>query len=341
MALRASLIIPTRNRARFLARTLAALHHQRATDFEIVIADDGSDDDTREVVMAAQRALEIRYLRRAKVGTAAARNAAMRVARGDVLILCDDDRIADPGLVADHLAAHAEATPCVAVGRQRGLFAAWASDAAYSAADVAALLARHPALAPRLAEPAAELVTLDMIRDDLPSVLAGYDLDEPWWEGYARVVLARWGTALDDFAFPWTLGVGGNCSMPRALAEQVGLHDERFVGWGLEDNDLHYRLHRAGARTVVLERGVNYHQVHRRGPERAWEWSRNALYMMDKHDALDVTLYITVCRRRLSLEDANQIAREHAALGGAAPHLVAELLRLAKEQLRIAVAAAT
>jgi glycosyltransferase involved in cell wall biosynthesis len=339
VAVRASLIIPTRNRARFLARTLAALRHQRAADFEIVIADDGSDDNTREIVLAAQGELEIRYLRRAKVGVAAARNAAIRAARGDVLILCDDDRIADPGLVGDHLAAHAEGTPCVAVGRQRGLFAAWSADAAYSAVDVASLLARQPALAPRLAESSAELVTLEMIRDDLPGVVAGFELAEPWWEGYARVVLERWGATLEDFAFPWTLGVGGNCSMPRALAEQVGLHDERFVGWGLEDNDLHYRLHRAGARTVILEGGLNYHQVHRRGPERAWEWARNALYMIDKHDALDVTLYLTVCRRRLSLEDANRIAREHAALGDSARHLVAELIRLSKEQLRLLVAA--
>jgi glycosyltransferase involved in cell wall biosynthesis len=338
VSVRASLIIPTRNRSRFLARTLAALRHQREPAFEVVIADDGSDDDTRDVVLAAQRDLEIRYLRRAKVGVAAARNAAIRAARGDVLILCDDDRLADPAFVADHLAAHAEGAPSVAVGRQRGVFAAWSADAAYTAADVASLLARHPELAPRLREPQAELVTPEMIRDDLVAVLAGFELDEPWWQGYAEVVLARWGTTLDGFAFPWTLGVGGNCSVPRALAEQVGLLDERFVGWGLEDNDFHCRLHRAGARTVVLDRGVNYHQVHRRGPELSWEWTRNALYMLDKHDALDVTLYLTVCRRRLSLEAANQIAREHAAVGDGAKHLVAELNRLAREHFRFLVA---
>ena len=339
MPRRASLVIPTRNRARFLARTLAGFRHQRAAgDFEIVIADDGSDDNTREIVVAAQRGLEIRYLRRAKVGTAAARNAAMRAAQGDILILCDDDRIADPDFVADHLAAHD--APCVAVGRQRGLFAAWSAEAAYRPADVATLVARHPALAPRLLETEAELVTIEQIHDDLPGVLAGFELPEPWWEGYAEVVLARWGAALDGFAFPWTLGVGGNCSVPRALAEQIGLHDERFVGWGLEDNDFHYRLHRAGARTVVLDRGRNYHQVHRRGPERSWEWARNAVYMLDKHDALDVALYLTVCRHRLSLEDANQIALEQRAVGDAARGMAAELVRLTREQLRMLISAA-
>ena len=337
MSPRASLVIPTRNRARFLARTLAALRHQHERGFEVVIADDGSEDDTREVALAARAELDVRYLRRAPVGTAAARNAAIRVARGKLLILCDDDRVADPAFVADHLAAHADGAPRVAAGRQRGLFAAWSPDAAYSARDVAALVARHPALAPRLAEPEAELVTLAMIRDDLPGVLAGYDLDEPWWHGHARLVLERWGAALDGYAFPWTLGIGGNCSVPRALAEQVGLHDERFVGWGLEDTDFHYRLHRAGAATVMLAGGLNYHQVHRRGAERAWEWTRNARYLLDKHGTLEIALYINVCRRQLALDDANAIAREHAALGGAASHLVAELIRQTKDSLRIAV----
>lgn len=336
----ASLVIPTRNRSRFLARTLASLDGQRARAFEVVIADDGSDDDTREVAHGFRDRLDLRYIRRAHVGIAAARNAAIRAARGDLLILCDDDRVAGPEFVADHLAAHAEGTPCVAVGRQRGLFAAWSHDAAYAARDVVSLLARQPAALPRLAEPTAELVTPEMLRDDLPGTLAGFELDEPWWEGHARIVLERWGAALTGFAFPWTLGVGGNVSVPRALADEVGLLDERFVGWGLEDTDFHYRLHRAGARTVMLAGGLNYHQVHRRGGERAWEWARNAVYLLDKHPRVELALYLAVCRRRLSLEDANRIALEHAALGPAAEGLARELVRASQEQLRLLVAAA-
>src|SRR4051812_19124769 len=251
MAPMASIVIPTRNRARFLARTLAAYTQQRERGFEIVIADDGSDDDTRDVARAFASELEIRYLRRAHVGPAGARNAAIRSARGEILIFADDDRIAAPDFVIDHLAAHAGDSRRLAAGRQRGLFAQWSRDAAYSALDITGLLVRHPDLVPVLAEPQAELITQAMLRDDLVGTLAGYEIDEPWWQGHAHGVLDAW-PGLAGYAFPWTLGVGGNLSLPRAVAHEVGLHDESFVGWGLEDTEFHYRLHVAGVRTVVL-----------------------------------------------------------------------------------------
>jgi len=46
-----------------------------------------------------------------------------------------------------------------------------------------------------------------------------------------------------------------------------------------------------------------------------------------------------VCRRRLELGVANQIALDHAALAGAAPALVAELVRLTRDQLRASLRA--
>lgn len=334
----ASIVTPTRNRSAFLARTLTSYTQQRERGFEVVIADDGSEDDTREVARSFASELDLRYIRRAPVGIAAARNAAIRSARGDVVIFADDDRVAGPSFVADHLAAHATGDRRLAVGRQRGLFAEWSRDAAYSRDAIAALRARHPGLAAQLDEPRAELVTPAALRADLAGTLAAFELDEPWWHGYVRYVLDTW-PGLVGFAFPWTLGVGSNLSLRRAVAHEVGLHDEAFVGWGLEDNDFHYRLHVAGVETVVLDGGVNYHQIHRRGPERVAEWSRNALRMIDKHDSLNVLLYLSVCRRRLELGVANQIALDHAALAGAAPALVAELVRLTRDQLRASLRA--
>jgi glycosyltransferase involved in cell wall biosynthesis len=97
-----SVIIATRNRRALLARTLDALLRQRwpADRFEIVVADNGSTDATRVIVeRAADRpsAPDIRYLFVARPGKSHAVNAALDLARGDILAFTDDDVRPDPG----------------------------------------------------------------------------------------------------------------------------------------------------------------------------------------------------------------------------------------------------
>lgn len=338
MAPLASLVFPTRNRARFLARTLAALTRQTERSFEVVIADDGSDDDTRDVARAFGDRLEVRYLRRAARGIAPARNAAIREARGDLLINIDDDRLASRTFVADHLAAHADGVPRIVGGSLRGLFAAWDPLFAYAPADVASLLSRRPDLAASLLGSGAELVTPAMIEADLDAVLRDFAIPETFFESWARPAIAAHGPDLDGFPFPWAVPVAGNLSVPRDLALSVGLMDESFVGWGLDDAELTYRLWRTGARVRILDGGTSYHQVHRRGPELHRQWAGNAVRFLNRHGALDVCLYLAVHGGRLTLPAAAAILREHAALGGAAPAVTAELVRLHRDSWRAAAA---
>lgn len=334
----ASLVIPTRNRATFLARTLTSFVQQDTKDFEVIIVDDGGTDTTRDVARSFESEIDIRYVRRAHSGRSMSRNAAIRASTGKLLILCDDDRVAHPSYVSDHLAAHAGSTPRVVGGRQRALFAEWGPQIAYTAGDVARFVAKHPDLVGKLAEPC-EIVSCQMLRDDLAGTLDRFGIDELWWETFAHPVIEAYGTDLAEFRFPWTMGVGGNTSVPRDLADAVGLHDEKFTGWGLEDTEFHYRLHVAGAITIMADRALNYHQVHDRGPERSQEWAINAVRFLAKHDSLDAYLYIATCRRSLTLGHANQILIERDAIGDAAPGLIAELVRMHKEQFRLVIGA--
>lgn len=335
----ASVIIPTRNKSPFLARTLASLSRQVEMRFEVVVVDDGSDDDTRDVARQFASELDLRYLRRAHKGRSGARNAAVRVARGDLLIFCDDDRVAGRDFVRDHVAAHADAeagsAPLVALGRQRGVLTVWCRDWNIAATAVAQVIVARPGIATRLMEPQAELVSIDDIRERLDEVIEIHGLVEPWWAHHVGPVLEAFGPDMTGFAFPWTTGVTGNLSVPRAIAEQVGLFDESFVGWGLEDTDFHFRLHSAGARTRILDGALNHHQLHARPAEQALEWGRNALRMLEKYDSLDVCLYLRVVRRRLSILEANRIALEYAAAGDAMRAVVAELVRVNKEHFRV------
>ncbi|HEX4463238.1 MAG TPA: glycosyltransferase [Solirubrobacterales bacterium] len=107
-----SVVIPTKDRADALARTLDALEAQQAGDakLEAIVIDNGSNDET--VAQVQRRAtggtLAIRLLERPQGGPAAARNAGAEVAEGDVLLfLGDDTEPSDENLLRAHLDLHA------------------------------------------------------------------------------------------------------------------------------------------------------------------------------------------------------------------------------------------
>ncbi|HEY2334103.1 MAG TPA: glycosyltransferase [Solirubrobacterales bacterium] len=106
----ASVLIPTHNRRDLLLRLLDSLAKQTHDpgSFEVVIADDGSTDDTAEALKRLETPLQARVLTLGSVGQSAARNAAIEASRAPLCILLDDDVIASPELVAAHLAAHRE-----------------------------------------------------------------------------------------------------------------------------------------------------------------------------------------------------------------------------------------
>jgi glycosyltransferase involved in cell wall biosynthesis len=86
-----SVIIPTHNRAALLARAIASVRAQTYTQLEIIVVDDASSDNTRDVVAAINDG-RIRYIRqRQNAGAPAARNQGIRAASGDYIAFLDDD----------------------------------------------------------------------------------------------------------------------------------------------------------------------------------------------------------------------------------------------------------
>ncbi|NMG31218.1 glycosyltransferase family 2 protein [Aromatoleum evansii] len=86
-----SVVIPSYNRGHALGACIASVLGQTLEDFEIVVVDDASTDDTRERVAAIGDA-RIRYVAHERNrGGAAARNTGVRVARGDFIAFLDSD----------------------------------------------------------------------------------------------------------------------------------------------------------------------------------------------------------------------------------------------------------
>ena len=84
-----SVVVPTYNRAAFLGAAVASIRAQTYPCTEIVIVDDGSTDDTAQVVTALGPG--IRYVTQTNAGPAAARNRGIREARGDLVAFLDTD----------------------------------------------------------------------------------------------------------------------------------------------------------------------------------------------------------------------------------------------------------
>jgi glycosyltransferase involved in cell wall biosynthesis len=86
-----SVIIPTYNRAHLLSRAIKSVLNQTFQDFEIIIVDDASTDDTDKLV-ASFHDNRIRYIQHEKNrGGGAARNSAITQAQGDYIAFLDSD----------------------------------------------------------------------------------------------------------------------------------------------------------------------------------------------------------------------------------------------------------
>lgn len=96
---RVSVIIPTFNRSSYLRQAIASVLAQTWSDFEIVVVDDGSTDDTAAAV-AAFDDVRIVTLRQDNAGRSVARNRGLAQARGEYIAFLDDDDLYLPDKLA-------------------------------------------------------------------------------------------------------------------------------------------------------------------------------------------------------------------------------------------------
>ena len=86
-----SIILPTYNRANFLARAVESVQNQIFEDWELIIVDDGSTDNTVEVINNYQSDLRIKYIYQENAERSAARNNGIKNAKGQYICFLDSD----------------------------------------------------------------------------------------------------------------------------------------------------------------------------------------------------------------------------------------------------------
>lgn len=105
-----SITICTWNRADLLARTLQSmtlLNVPNGLDWEIVVVDNNSTDQTKQVIEQAAKVLPVRRVHEPQQGHSFARNTAVAAARGELLIWTDDDVRVEPDWMWEFLKAAA------------------------------------------------------------------------------------------------------------------------------------------------------------------------------------------------------------------------------------------
>jgi len=103
-----SLIVPTYNRLPILRKCLAAIEKQTLSPdkFEVLVIDDGSTDGTGDFLHHYRAPFSFVHLRQSNSGTGAARRHGASEAKGDYLLLMNDDTICDPQVLEEHLRVH-------------------------------------------------------------------------------------------------------------------------------------------------------------------------------------------------------------------------------------------
>ena len=93
---RVTVVVAAYNGEAFLRQALESVFAQDFDSFEVVFVDDGSTDGTAEIA----RSFPVRYLHQENQGLPAARNAGLRVARGELVAFADDDDLQPPSKLA-------------------------------------------------------------------------------------------------------------------------------------------------------------------------------------------------------------------------------------------------
>ncbi len=100
-----SVIVPAYNVSKYIQDALISLEKQTFSDFEVLVVDDGSTDDTAAIVQKfCQRDTRFQLLKKQNGGLSSARNYGIRHARGEYIALLDGDDVYHRDKIATHIA---------------------------------------------------------------------------------------------------------------------------------------------------------------------------------------------------------------------------------------------
>jgi glycosyltransferase involved in cell wall biosynthesis len=254
--------------------------------YEVIVVDDGSSDDTREVARSLEGKLNLIYIYQPDLGyrVASARNKGILMAKGEICVFVDSGIILDENCLNAHMDFHKE---------KGGMSAAIGYIYGFEENDF-------------LGE-----ILMDLIEPNDPSTAIKrlaldnrfHDVREPHYQYY--------NDQISDLPAPWVWFWTGHISVSRENLLRVNLFDENYdLRWGVEDNDLGFRLHHSGVKLQLLRAAKSIHYPHsKKKEERHLEGYKNCQYFHQKFNTLETGIFLDSFLA-VELTDINRISLE-------------------------------
>lgn len=298
-----SVIIPTYNKAPRLDLCLASIELQtfNKNEFEVIIVDDGSVDETGEIVNSYSDKLPIRYIYQSNHGRSIARNNGIEQASGEIVVFSDDDVIWDSRFLEVHY--EKQGAGSVVHGEIRTL------PLLYFFLDPQKNIL-FPSFKDRsaLKRTSSPVLSKEHIYNDFQKKIVRKSTCDSLEKVIQRILLDK------VYPLSWLACTGANFSLPLKWLHDVGGFNPTLgQKWGWEDFELGYKLFQRGYPFSLSKEACNYHMAHyRKDSKKELQESFEIFYSLHK-DCLIEYVYNFFCDSITAdelLEQAHKLREE-------------------------------
>lgn len=302
--MKVSIIMPTYNKSAYLNLTLSGFVNQSYKNFEIIIVNDGSSDQTEEVVYKYKYLINIIYIYQENKGRAAARNSGLANATGEIIIFCDDDRIPDNKFINNHICILENDDKIVTIGKKKEICSIFKRDFTYLPSFMLEMLKKKSSLIDNNLYDDIVLFTPNDVINNMDKVIDKFILLEP--ADNFSIVWEAFNETLMGFHFSWAIATTANLGIRRMHLKNI-IFDENYREWGMEDTDFAYALYQSGCKFYLAKQAVNYHQSHKKDNNYHKSLKRNLIYFNNKYNNVETILFSLLLNSNISIIELNKI----------------------------------